>query len=95
MARETKRKRQGLYDASGHRHPESYRVRRIQGDLLRERPEGMSYEEYREARKEQAKQIRGRLRGGFMVWKSRCAVAGQGESWGQLVGRVPAIVFED
>ena len=38
----------------------------MQGDILTGRPEGMDYETYREKRKEQQKQLKGR-RNGYMV----------------------------
>ena len=77
------------------RRPEGYKVRKMKGDILTARPDGMSYETYWEKRKEQNKQLRDRLRGGFMVWKSKTIDPLKGESWGTLVGRVPSIVFVD
>lgn len=47
------------------------------------RPEGMDYGTYRYARKEQQKQIRRRVRGGFLVWDSR--------KMGTRVGPVPSL----
>lgn len=76
--------------------PQGYKVRKIQGEILTARPDGMDYETYRQKRKEQQKLLKDRLRGGFIVWKSKCvgAVKG-GESWGTLVGKVPSLVFVD
>ena len=76
-------------------HPRGYTVRRIHGDILTARPEGMDYETYRQKRKERQRMLRDRLRGGFMVWKSKSIDPLKGESWGTLVGRVPAIQFTD
>ena len=75
------------------KRPEGYKVRRMQGEILTARPDGMDYETYRQKRKEQQKQLKARLRGGFMVWKSKSIDPLKGESWGTLVGKVPSIVF--
>ena len=85
------------------KRPQGYKVRRMQGDILTARPEGMDYETYRQKRRDQQKQLRDRLRGGFMVWKSKCLTivnkdgtkTVKGENWGTLVGKVPSIVFVD
>lgn len=68
------------------RHQKAYKVRRMQGEILTARPEGMDYEVYRQKRKEQQVSLKKRLRGGFVVWNG---------SWGTLVGRVPRIVMVD
>ena len=73
------------------------------GEILTARPEGMDYETYRVRRKEQQKQLKDRLRGGFMVWKSKCITlinkdgskTMKGENWGTLVGKVPSLIFVD
>lgn len=66
--------------------------------LLIERPQKMSYEEYKQKRREQNRRLKARLNG-FMVWPSKAYgiinnngqhVPG-GESWGTLVGKVPAV----
>ena len=76
--------------------PRGYKVRRMTGEILTARPDGMKYEVCREKRKEQQERLKARLKQGFMVWKSKCVgVEKGGESWGTLVGRVPAVVFED
>ena len=69
-----------------------YKVRRMEGDILTARPAKMPYEMYRQKRKEQEEMLKRRLRGGFIVWKSK-AVGPVGESWGTLVGKVPALMF--
>lgn len=66
------------------RHQTAYKVRRMQGEILTARPEGMDYEVYREKRKEQNAKLKERLRYGFLVW-----------SGGGLVGRVPQLFFVD
>lgn len=77
------------------------RVEKIKGEILTARPEGMDYETYRAARKEQQKQLKRRLRFGYMVWPSK-GIFGQKDSEGKfipvqnkgtLVGKVPAIEF--
>lgn len=71
----------------------AYKVRRMSGDILTARPEGMDYETYRQKRKEQSAKLKERLKG-FMVWKSKAYML-RGESWGTLKGKVPALRFED
>lgn len=58
------------------------RVEKIKGSIMTARPEGMDYETYRAARKEQQRQLKRRLRFGYMVWPK-----------GTLVGKVPAVEF--
>lgn len=80
------------------------RIQKIRGEILTKRPEGMDYETYRVARKEQEKQIARRLRFGFMVWPSK-GWGGQKDHEGKfipvqnrgtLVGRrVPGLQFID
>lgn len=59
-------------------------VRKMRGEILTKRPEKMDYETYREARKAQEKQIKQRLRKGYMVWPCEK---------GTLVGSVPELIF--
>lgn len=74
------------------------RVGKIKGEILTARPEGMDYETYRAARKEQLKR---RLRFGYMVWPSKGIFGQKDSEWkfvpvqdkGTLVGKVPAIEF--
>jgi hypothetical protein len=47
------------------------KVRKTKGSILTARPDGMDYETYRVARKQQEKMIKDRLRYGFMVWPSK------------------------
>lgn len=65
------------------------KVEKTKGSILTARPDGMDYETYREARKQQQKMIKNRIRYGFMVWPSK---GFQGK--GTLVGNVPAVEFE-
>lgn len=65
------------------------RVQKMKGEILTKRPEGMDYESYRTARKEQQSMLKKRLRDGFMVWPSK----GPKQSKGTLVGRVPELIF--
>ena len=74
------------------------RVKRMQGEILTKRPEGMDYKAYRVARKEQERQLKNRLRFGFMMWPSKGIFNKEGvkvESRGTLKGRVPALEFVD
>ena len=61
-----------------------FKVNKMKGEILTKRPEGMDYETYREKRKAQEKQIRDRIRKGYMVWPAQK---------GTLVGRVPELIF--
>lgn len=80
------------------KHPEHYNAGTF-GDILTARPEGMSYQKYREERKVQNRRLRHRRQYGFIVWKSKCiAIVNErgekvpgGESWGTLVGPVPTL----
>ena len=66
--------------------------------VITARPEGMTYEKYREERKRNTRMLRYRLKG-VMVWKSSAAGApigksgpwGKFETWGTLVGQAPSI----
>ena len=72
------------------------RVEKIKGEILTKRPEGMDYKTYREARKEQDRMIKNRLRYGFMMWPSKGVLNKEGikvESRGTLKGRVPELEF--
>lgn len=77
------------------------RVQKMKGEILTKRPEGMDYETYRFARKEQERQLKHRLRFGYMVWPSKGIPMQKGpdgkimpvQSRGTLVGRVPTIEF--
>ena len=62
------------------------KVERIKGSIMTARPEGMDYETYRYARREQEKQIKHRVRGGFLVWDSK--------KRGTRVGPVPSLEFK-
>lgn len=82
--------------------PETYTVVRM-GGVINERPKNMSYEKYRELRREQTKRLKARLRG-FIVWKSKSivkvekdgAVKPIGENWGTATReRIPRIRFVD
>lgn len=75
------------------------KVAKTKGVILNERPEGMSYEDYRLARKEQTKMIKNR-RKGFMVWPSKGVFATDKDgkvipvqSVGTLVGKAPQLEF--
>ena len=77
------------------------RVQKMKGEILTKRPEGMDYETYRLARKEQERQLKRRLRFGYMVWPSK-GIFGQKDREGKivpvqnkgtLVGKVPAVEF--
>ena len=61
-------------------------VNKIKGSIMTARPEGMDYETYRYARREQDNQIRRRVRGGFLVWDSA--------KMGTRVGPVPSLEFK-
>ena len=65
------------------------KVEKTKGSILTARPDGMDYETYREARKQQEKMIKNRIRYGFMVWTSKGF-----QSKGTLVGKVPEVKFE-
>lgn len=77
------------------------RVNKIKGELLTKRPEKMDYETYRATRKAQEKQIKQRIRRGYMVWPSKGfpgQLDGEGkliqvQSKGTLVGSVPELIF--
>lgn len=77
------------------------RVEKIKGSIMTARPEGMDYETYRAVRKEQQRQLKRRLRFGYMVWPSK-GIFGQKDGEGKiipvqnkgtLVGKVPAVEF--
>ena len=59
-------------------------VKKIEGEIMTARPEGMEYEMYRAARKEQNKRLKERLKCGFLVWPRKK---------GTLVGKVPVVEF--
>lgn len=77
------------------------RVNKIKGELLTKRPEKMDYETYRATRKAQEKQIKQRIRRGYIVWPSKGLpgqLDGEGkliqvQSKGTLVGSVPELIF--
>ena len=69
--------------------------------LLNERPEGMSYEDYKERLVAQRRWLKNRLRV-FFVWKSKGILTKDRdgnyipvESRGQFKGRVPGLRFVD
>ncbi len=73
------------------------KVKKTKGVILTARPDGMDYETYREARKQQEKMIKNRIRYGFMVWPSKGIFGVKDkpvQSKGTLVGKVPAVKFE-
>lgn len=83
------------------KHPQRYTAGPF-GEILTARPEGMSYQKYREERKAQTLRLRHRRQYGFIVWKSKCIsilndrgekVPG-GESWGTLTGPVPTLTIQ-
>lgn len=61
-----------------------YKVRKIKGEILTGRPDGMDYKTYREKRKEQQEKLKARKRG-FLV----C------EDGKTIVGKVHELVFVD
>lgn len=68
------------------------------GNILTARPEGMSYEKYKQERMLQHHRLKERLRG-FIVWRSQyknvMSPSGEvipgGEAWGTLTGKVPNV----
>lgn len=76
-------------------------VQKMKGEILTKRPEGMDYETYRFARKEQEQQLKRRLRFGYMVWPSKGIPMQKGpdgkimpvQNKGTLTGRVPSVEF--
>lgn len=54
------------------------KVAKTKGVILNERPEGMSYEDYRLARKEQTKMIKNRRKGFYGMAEQGCFRHGQG-----------------
>ena len=61
-------------------------VDKIKGSIMTARPEGMDYGTYRYALREQERQIKRRVRGGFLVWDSR--------KMGTRVGPAPSLEFK-
>lgn len=61
-------------------------VDKIKGSIMTARPEGMDYETYRHALREQERQIKRRVRRGFLVWDSR--------KMGTRVGPAPSLEFK-
>lgn len=78
-------------------------VKKMRGEILTKRPEGMDYETYREKRKAQQRLLKNRLRFGYMVWPSKGIPMQKGpdgkilpvQSKGTLVGPVPELQFVD
>lgn len=77
------------------------KVQKIREQIVTARPDGMDYETYREARKAQEKQLKNRLRYGFMMWPSKGIFGVKNrdgniipvQNKGTLVGPVPKIEF--